>query len=95
MLSLLVQSSRQPSRDMTLQQFEQAWQRARNNVTEAEETSVLQTIQQHYRAAIGGDEQAVGTVVRALQRLMHINRSAMEATDEEAQRLGFARSAGA
>lgn len=90
MLSLLVQSSRQPSRDMTLQQFEQAWQRARNNVTEAEETSVLQTIQQHYRAAIGGDEQAVGTVVRALQRLMHINRSAMEATDEEAQRLGFA-----
>jgi PAS domain-containing protein len=90
MLSLLVASSRQPSRDVTLQQFEQALQRARNNVTEAEETPVLQTIQQHYRAAIGGDEQAVATVVRALQRLIHINQSAMEATGKEAQRLGFA-----
>lgn len=90
MLSLLVESARQSSRDVTLQQFEQALQRARNNVTEAEEIPVLQTIQQHYRAAIGGDEQAVGTLVRALQRLIHINQSAMEATGKEAQRLGFA-----
>jgi PAS domain-containing protein len=90
MLSLLVESSRESSRDVTLQQFEQALQRAINNVTEAEEAPVLQTIQQHYRAAIGGDEQAVGTVVRALRRLIHINQSTMEATAEEAQRLGFA-----
>lgn len=90
MLSLLVESARQSSRDVTLQQFEQALQRARNNVTEAEEIPVLQTIQQHYRAAIGGDERAVGTLVRALQRLIHINQSVMEATGKEAQRLGFA-----
>jgi PAS domain-containing protein len=90
MLSLLVEASRQPSQEVILQQFEQALQRARNNVTEAEETPVLQMIQQHYRAAIRGDEQALGTVLRDLQRLIHINRSAMEATDKEAQRLGFA-----
>ena len=91
MLSLLVESLRQPiGQDVTLQQFEQALQRARNNVTEAEEIPVLQTIQQHYRAAIGGDEQAVTTVVRSLQRLIHINQSVMAATGKEAQRLGFA-----
>jgi hypothetical protein len=50
----------------------------------------VQTIQQNYRAAIEGDEQAVDTVVRALRRLIHVNRRAMEATDKEARRLGFA-----
>jgi PAS domain-containing protein len=90
MLILLVQSTRELPSEARQKQFEHALQRARKNVTEPEEVSVLERIAQRYEAALTGDDSAVMAVVQALQKLTAINRQAMVSADQEAQRLGIA-----
>jgi len=90
MLILLVQSARELPYDARQKQFEHALQRARKNVTEPDEVSVLERIAQQYKAALTGDDSAIMAVVQALQQLTAINRQAMVGADQEAQRLGIA-----
>lgn len=70
--------------------IEDALQRAKNNVTEAEEVPVLQAIEQHLGAVIAGERDAKVKAVREIWRLIIINRDAMVKVDTEAQRLGVA-----
>jgi PAS domain-containing protein len=90
MLILLVQSTRELPSEARQKQFEHALQRARKNVTEPEEVSVLERIAQRYEAALMGDDSAIMAIVQALQKLTAINRQAMVSADQEAQRLGSA-----
>lgn len=90
MLALLAEPEREDTLEIRRQRFEQALQRARNNVTEPEETPVLERIAQYSSAAVAGDARATVTVVQALQHLAAINRQAMVMADQEAQRLGTA-----
>lgn len=68
----------------------EALRRAEENVTEAGEITVLETVRANVDAALNGDRPATVVVVRALEALMKINREAMHAVDEEAKRLGRA-----
>jgi nitrogen fixation/metabolism regulation signal transduction histidine kinase len=70
--------------------IEDALQRAKNNVTEAEEVPVLHAIAQHFEAVIAGERDAKVETVREISRLISINRDAMEKVGAEAQRLGIA-----
>jgi nitrogen fixation/metabolism regulation signal transduction histidine kinase len=90
MLTLLVQPMQGSTWEARRRRFEHAMQRARENVTEPEEVSVLERIAPQYGAALVGDESAITAVVQALQQLTAINRQAMVSSDEEAQRLGIA-----
>jgi nitrogen fixation/metabolism regulation signal transduction histidine kinase len=90
MLVLLMPSAQELSSDARQRRFEHALQRAKANVTEPEEVSVLTRITQQYSAALVGDDRAKLAVVQALRELMAINRQAMVSADREAQRLGTA-----
>lgn len=69
---------------------EDAFRRAKSNVTEPEEIPVLDAIGRNLRAALDGERDAVVAEVRAIQNLIAINRDAMRKVDREAQRLGRA-----
>lgn len=69
---------------------EDAFRRAKSNVTEPEEIPVLDAIERNLRAALDGERDAVVAEVRAIQNLIAINRDAMRKVDREAQRLGRA-----
>ncbi len=68
----------------------EALRRAEENVTEAGEITVLETVRANLDAALSGVRPSTVVVVRALEALMKINREAMHTVDEEAKRLGRA-----
>lgn len=70
--------------------IEDALQRAKNNITEAEEAPVLHAIEQRLRAVIAGERDAKVEAVREIWRLITINRNVVEKVGAEAQRLGVA-----
>lgn len=70
--------------------FEDALQRATNNVTEREETSLLTTIQARYPAALAGNDSDRVAVARSLTQLAAVNRASMDRADHEARTLGWA-----
>jgi len=70
--------------------FQEAFTRARNNVTEAEEPASLDSIAAVFQDAFRGDMKARQTTVDAIVNLGRINRSAMIRADENARKLGYA-----
>ncbi|HSR52320.1 MAG TPA: hypothetical protein VLV83_15950 [Acidobacteriota bacterium] len=70
--------------------FRQALRRARQNITESEETPILDAIESRAAAALGGNPQSTRLLVADVRRLIRINRQAMESVDQEARRLGTA-----
>jgi hypothetical protein len=91
MLALLALSNNS-SEDLTtrLHNFENAYERAKNNVTEAEEPVVLQSIEKIFPSALSGNLIARQAVVAAIVDLGKINREAMIKADARARQLGFA-----
>jgi hypothetical protein len=79
-----------PLSEESAAQFQEAYQRARGNVTEKEEGPLLDGIEGKTRAAMDGDAEAREAVVLNLRRLSEVNRQAMLRTDAEAQRLATA-----
>jgi hypothetical protein len=70
--------------------FMEALKRARNNVTEPEEPTTLQTISASFEQAFFREEQAIGQTVTAVINLGRINREAMNRADHRARQLGYA-----
>ncbi len=70
--------------------FSNSLEEARNNVTEADETSALDMIGKHQTAAFSGDKAAKNTLLEAITQLSEINRSAMETAANKVIRFGTA-----
>lgn len=79
-----------PLTDAARARVRAAYQRARDNVTEAEEEPVLRAMARELPAALAGDARARAALVREIHRLSAINRVAMQEGNENAQRLGRA-----
>lgn len=79
-----------PDRVGIQERFQQALQRARENVTEPEELTVLDRIERQVPDAWAGDGEARTAVLESLASLVQINRAAMQRADDEARRLGNA-----
>lgn len=90
MLSVLIEAASGPIEAESRLRFEAALERAMENVTEEEELPVLKRIQEGHVDALSGEAGAIVTIVREVRRLVGINREAMTAADERAQRLGTA-----
>jgi methyl-accepting chemotaxis protein len=60
----------------------------RTNVTEAEESAVIERIDMRLDGAAQGDAEVRGALIEDLRLLIAINRKAMTAVDQEARRLG-------
>lgn len=75
--------------------FEDALDRAEQNITEENERPIIAAIRRGYPAALAGDPGARRQVVDALQALGRINREAAVAADSDAYRLGSAGAWGA
>jgi len=90
MLALLAEPTRISTAEERQQRFASALQRAKSNITEAEEVGPLERLEQQYSDALAGDTSAVVVVVQALKDLTAINWRAMVSTEQEAQRLGTA-----
>jgi hypothetical protein len=73
-----------------LESFRTALNRAKNNITEKEESAVIDSIIQHYEDAFYGNELALRQTVSAIVKLGDINREAMRRADSRAQQLGYA-----
>lgn len=67
-----------------------AIERAAANVTEAEETAVIDAMRSQFDAAASGAGEARAELIRQTRALIGINRHAMTAVDNEARRLGAA-----
>lgn len=65
-----------------------ALERANSNVTEGDEPAVLSAIQTQIEAALAGNREARLRVVKQLELLLSINRTAMQRVDTNAQHLG-------
>ncbi len=70
--------------------FHEALQRAKNNITEAQEAPLVTSIQQHAAAALAGDARARADVAEALRGLGDVNRASMDQANAEAANLGLA-----
>ena len=90
MLLVLAGRAFEPGGPATEQQFREALQRAKNNVTEPGEPEVLAQLESLSRAALQGDPLAFRATVEGIRRLVEINRQAMLRADLEARRLGVA-----
>lgn len=64
--------------------------RIAENVTEAEETPLVESLRALLPQVVAGNQQARKRFVADIGRLIRINRAAMKRVDEEAQRLGSA-----
>ncbi len=84
--SLALESGDKGTRD----RFENALQRAKNNVTEDEEQPVLGVIDAKKELMWAGDATAREDIVNALGSLGDVNRSSMIRADKKAQNLGLA-----
>lgn len=72
------------------ERFDSNLQRLRNNITEAEETPVIDEIERALAEVVNGELPAREEAVRGLLKLISINREAMVKADEDAKRLGTA-----
>ena len=72
----------------TRQSFRDGLERAKQNVTEAEETQPLATLTANAEAALDGQPDARRAAVEALVELGRINREAAQRADATAHRLG-------
>lgn len=70
--------------------FVTALEKARNNITEAEEEIVINQIAQQWQQALSGNDTAMSELVRLLHQLGQINRESMQEADEQAKQLGSA-----
>lgn len=64
--------------------------RARENITEPGEQPILDAIDRHLEAALGGDREARRRLLSDVEQLIEVNRAAMREVDRDAQRLGRA-----
>lgn len=91
MLAALLMERIEPGRAAgNSDRFYAALERAKGNVTEPAESEVLQKIERHAAAALAGEPFALEEAATQIVRLSEINRNAMAAADQEAQRLGYA-----
>lgn len=88
MLVELAGAGDQPLAPVGRQRVLSALERAESNVTEAEEPAVIAAIHGQIEAALAGDREARVRVVTELERLLSINRTAMEVVDANAQHMG-------
>jgi len=70
--------------------FRLALDRARDNVTEAAEPTILESIAATSPAALDGDPSAVRTTIGSIEELVRVNREAMRRADVRARQLGSA-----
>lgn len=70
--------------------FESALQRSSDNITEAEESPLIESIRADYATALAGDEAARERVLQNLTLLAEVNRTALHEADRNAQRLAEA-----
>lgn len=70
--------------------FEQAFDAASANITEPEESDILEDIEENYRAAFSGNGFAREETVSAIRSLTAVNRAAMARADHRAEQLGRA-----
>lgn len=70
--------------------FEAALQRARQNVTEAEEPALVDQARQLAPSALAGEPAARARLVVVLRQLGEVNRASMRRSDAAARRLGLA-----
>ncbi len=66
----------------------EALRKARDNITEQGERSVLESAGRELEGSISGDQVARGRLVMSMRELITINRAAMQDVDDEARRLG-------
>jgi len=90
MLTLLALQQGQPFMEPAALQFERELERARGNITEDAERTVIESLVTSRPEIIAGDSGSVDRAVRSLQKLIEINRIAMREQDRVAQRLGIA-----
>ena len=91
MLASLAMITHEAARNKALKAtFTQAFQRARNNITEAREPAALKDIESRSAAAFEGDMDARQHTVSAIILLGKINREAMITADGKARQLGYA-----
>ena len=70
--------------------FVDALERARNNVTEKEETALIAAIEAHYAKALAGDVGERAALAGNLSALAAVNRASMDRADLQARQLGWA-----
>lgn len=70
--------------------FRRALDRAKNNITEKEESNIITKITQGYENAFRGDPAELNRTVNAILELGEVNRGAMRRADGKAQQLGYA-----
>jgi hypothetical protein len=76
--------------ERTRARFFEALRAAEDNVTEAEETALLETIRRDVSSVLAGDAAARLRVATELEALGRVNRAAMHRADADAKRLGLA-----
>ena len=79
-----------PADPETRSAYDEALERANDNVTEEAERPILERLYALRARALAGDPDARRESAEALRDLGRVNREAMQAADEEAKRLGFA-----
>ena len=89
MLAILGQKEEQGLGSQAQQGFLQALERAKNNITEAEEAELLTRIEGLYREVVAGNKLHRTELVATLVQLGHTNRDAMRRADIHAQQLGM------
>lgn len=89
MLAILSLTDKLPAGSAAGQNFRQALERAKNNITEAEEAQLLTRVEGLQAASFAGEENARLELVNTLVELGRTNRSAMRAADVRAQQLGL------
>jgi hypothetical protein len=75
--------------------FYEAIKRAEDNITEKEETAILEAIRKNAKAALDGNPDAIAREIKNVRDLASVNRKAMEKADRNARRLGVAGAWGA
>ncbi|MCA9578206.1 MAG: hypothetical protein R3B40_08585 [Polyangiales bacterium] len=89
MLSILAEPD-VASHPASHQRFEEAFSRARENVTEPEERPLIQRIARGKAGALAGEPDARRDVIAALRQLAQVNHDSMARADRGARRLGTA-----
>jgi nitrogen fixation/metabolism regulation signal transduction histidine kinase len=90
MLLVLARRAFDPGDAVLEQQFREALERAKSNITEPGEPEVLAQLDGLATATLQGDPTASRATVEAIRRLVEINRQAMRHAESEARRLGKA-----
>jgi len=73
-----------------IESFRRALERARNNITEKEESNIITKVIQRYEKAFKGDRIELNETVNAILEMGDVNRGAMRRADSKARQLGYA-----